>query len=133
MRTIALALALVAGAAQADTIGVHIGSHHWPSREYNNVNPGLYYRTDSNWTVGFYNNSYRRLSIYAGKTFAYELGEWEAAVTLAAISGYDESKLMVAPSIATPWVDGWRARFVTLPRLSRQGAAVLHLSVERSF
>lgn len=131
---LALALALAATTAQAGVFGQHIGSQHWPSRDYNNVNPGLYYRSDTNWTVGAYRNSYRRLSVYAGKTFATDLpGGFEAAVTVAAISGYEESKLMVAPSLASPKIDGWRVRFVGLPRLRKDNAAVLHLMIEREF
>lgn len=70
MRRAALTLAalLCAGAAQAVTIGVHVGSAHLPAKDgQNNVNPGLYIRAEA-WTVGAYHNTYRETTVYAART-----------------------------------------------------------------
>ena len=46
--------------AQANTIGLHLVSYHTPEKRYNNVNPGIYYRTNEGWTAGIYRNSLSR-------------------------------------------------------------------------
>jgi hypothetical protein len=44
MKRIALILALaLAGVANAGTLGLHIGSQHFPAQQYNNANPGAHY------------------------------------------------------------------------------------------
>ena len=76
MKRIALILALVlSGMAHAGTLGLHIGSQHFPAQQYNNFNPGAYYIHDNGATVGTYYNSERRQSVYAGWTW----GLWPVA------------------------------------------------------
>lgn len=136
-RFIAAALLAVSGAAGAQTtIGVHLGSHHWPDLPaYSNANPGIYVRTAEGWTAGVYRNSLRRTSVYAGRTFGTDVRGFELALTVGAISGYDRKvPVLVVPSVATPpLVAGVRARIAVIPRAEKQGAAVIHLSAERSF
>lgn len=126
--------ALLGARADAQTtVGLHAASHHWPARDYSNINPGAYVRTTEGWTAGFYRNSLRRVSVYAGRTFSTQLGVVEASITLGAISGYDRRvPLLAVPSVAVP-VGAARVRLAVVPRAEKEGAAVLHLSVERSF
>ncbi len=77
-----LALLLVPLAASADDIIVHVGSYHQDDtyyydgsiEKYNNFNPGIGYLTDNGWTVGMYKNSYKDLSVYAGKSWLWNCG-----------------------------------------------------------
>ena len=111
------------GTATAGTLGIHIGSQHFPSKDYNNVNPGVYYIADDGATVGTYYNSERRQSVYAGWTF--DSGPWRLQV--GAITGYQGRVLpMVAPSVAL----GHGFRLTVLPKLERDGAAVAHITWE---
>ena len=67
MKRLAIMVALaLAGAAHADTLGFHIGSQHFPARDFNDANPGAYYIHSSGATIGTYYNSERRQSVYAG-------------------------------------------------------------------
>lgn len=85
---------LAAGCAQAEglTVGVHLVSIHSPQRTQSNTNPGLYIRKDQ-WQAGFYRNSYRRTSVYAG----YGIPVGPVELMLGAASGYRRE--------CTPWTD----------------------------
>ena len=125
MKRIALILALaLAGVAHAGTLGLHIGSQHFPAQQYNNANPGAYYIHDSGATVGTYYNSERRQSVYAGWTL--DSGPWRLQV--GAITGYERRAVlpMVVPSVAL----GHGFRLVVLPKVERDGSAVTHLMWE---
>ena len=125
MKRIALILALaLAGVANAGTLGLHIGSQHFPAQQYNNFNPGAYYIHDNGATVGTYYNSERRQSVYAGWT--WDSGPWRLQV--GAITGYERSAVlpMVVPSVAL----GHGFRLVVLPKVERDGSAVIHLMWE---
>jgi hypothetical protein len=141
--------------AAAQTVGLHIGSAHIPASDHlNNVNPGAYVRYDSGATAGFYRNSYKRLSVYAGWT--WERGPF--ALTVGGITGYKRSdvpctgdrlakgythcwdgsrstalSLLVAPSVALPDVFGITPRVTVLPKIESKGSTVIHLAVERAF
>ena len=125
MKRIALILALaLAGVANAGTLGLHIGSQHFPVQQYNNFNPGAYYIHDNGATGGTYYNSERRQSVYAGWTWDY--GPWRLQV--GAITGYERSAVlpMVVPSVAL----GYGFRLTALPKVGRDGSAVIHLMLE---
>ena len=124
LHTATMAVALCLGApAMAGTLGVHIGSHHFPSKDFNNVNPGLYYVADNGATVGTYYNSERKQSVYAGYTT--EFG-W-LRVQVGVITGYQGRVLpLVAPSVGL----GHGFRLTALPKVERSGASVIHLSWE---
>ena len=110
--------------AHAGTLGVHIGSHHFPAQQYNNFNPGAYYIHDNGATVGTYYNSERRQSVYAGWT--WDSGPWRLQV--GAITGYERSAVlpMVVPSVAI----GYGFRLTVLPKVERDGSAVIHFMWE---
>lgn len=144
-----IACALVAlcatGASKADTIGIHIASHHWPNEDYNNANFGMYYRADGGLTMGAYCNSQAKLSEcrvspYIGWTFETRplIGGLTLAVTPALAFNYKAGPvwptLMPSVSGPLPLVDGWRWRLSGMPKIHpKQDAAVAHLSIEREF
>lgn len=132
-RGLAVAAAAVATctAMHADairTVGVHIGSHHAPARDYQNFNPGAYVRFNSGLTVGGYHNSERRTSLYAG----YTLERGPFAVTLGAITGYRRANVLplVVPSVAIGRLGPATMRLAVLPKLESGGATVVHLMAE---
>ena len=110
--------------AHAGTLGLHIGSKHFPAQQYNNANPGAYYIHDNGATVGTYYNSERRQSVYAGWT--WDSGPWRLQV--GAITGYERSAVlpMVVPSVAL----GYGFRLTVLPKVERNGSSVVHLMWE---
>lgn len=66
------------------TGGLHLGSQHFPAKEYSNSNPGAYLRFDSV-QVGAYRNSYGRPTVYAG--WVQPVGPVDLMLGVA--SGYD--------------------------------------------
>ena len=125
MKRIALILVLaLSGMAHAGTLGLHIGSQHFPAQQYNNANPGAYYIHDNGATVGTYYNSERRQSVYAGWT--WDSGPWR--LQIGAITGYERAKVMpmVVPSVAL----GHGFRLTVLPKVERNGSSVIHLMLE---
>lgn len=71
------------------TIGLHMGTMH-SEPGLNSTNPGLYVKTEAGWTAGGYFNSFRRPSLYVGKTFETENKTW--ALTVGAVTGYSDVK-----------------------------------------
>lgn len=133
---VAVGLTCCAAKAEEVTVGLHVASHHFPERSYqNNVNPGVYVRTADGWTGGIYYNTLRRTSIYAGYT-------WEAgpfALTAGMVSGYQLKNgygvsnavltPFISPSVALPRVLGVTPRLSIIPG-TRATSNVLHLSIE---
>ncbi len=124
----ALALSACASVAAAGTLGAHIGSLHFPQSDFNNFNPGLYYRSDAGWTAGAYRNSLRRGSAYAG--FTWEHGP--IGLTAGGITGYGHGVLpLLVPSLALFTHQGVTARLAYIPRVEKRiGSHVLHLMLE---
>ncbi|MEO8151578.1 MAG: hypothetical protein ABI605_00810 [Rhizobacter sp.] len=124
----AAAALLLAPCAMADTIGFHIGSQHIPAKTYNNVNPGIYYRTDEGWTAGAYRNSLRKNSVYAGYTWKFGALD----VTTAGVTGYfHKVQPLLVPSLSLFTFHGVTPRIAYIPRVEKKiGAHVLHLMVE---
>lgn len=129
------ALLMVSTKAEGAEIGAHMGSIHFPQNDNNNFNPGLYYRSDEGWTGGFYYNSERRMSVYAGRTFTYSVHDWKFSATVGGVTGYQRAAVlpMLVPSIATPPIGGERLRVAYIPRIEKDGAGVLHFMLERNF
>ena len=113
----------------AQTWGVHVASQHLPAKQrYNNLNPGLYYRTADGWVAGGYMNSLTRPSLYLGHTF----GEGRFAVTVAAVTGYAHPvQPLIVPSAELFTLNGAAVRLAYIPRVEKRiGSHVLHLMVE---
>jgi len=125
---LAIAALTLAPCAMADTIGFHIGSQHFPSKNYNNFNPGIYYRTAEGWTAGDYRNSLRRNSFYAGYTWKFGALD----VTTAAVTGYfHKVQPLLVPSWSLFTYQGITPRVAYIPRVEKRiGAHVLHLMLE---
>lgn len=98
MRTIYTALfsLLVTSASFADEVGVHIASWHDKSG-YNNFNPGIYYKFDSGQTLGIYQNSVSRTSVYFGHTFEHR----DLSLTVGGVVGYVglDVNFLVVPAV----------------------------------
>ena len=125
MKRLFAVVALACSICHADELGIHIASHHWPQRENNNVNPGLYVRGDDGKTAGFYFNSERRWSAYAGMT--YHIGG-PFDVTVGGITGYH--RFPVLPLVAPSLTIGEHVRLAVLPKMGPMGATVVHLMWE---
>lgn len=96
--------------------------------KFNNANVGLGWRTDDGWAVGGYYNSYRKLSLYFGKSF--ELG-YRFSVLLGGGTGYDqlENGHKITPIAALeyklPITDTSGVRFAGQPKTGNN-AGVIH-------
>ena len=110
------------------TIGLHLVSHHMPAKNYNNTNPGLYYRTEDGWTAGAYRNSLSRTSAYAGYTWKFGALD----ITTAVVTGYfHKVQPLLVPSVSLFTWHGVTPRVAYIPRVEKKiGAHVLHLMVE---
>lgn len=124
----ALAVWACAGTAGAGTLGAHLASLHFPQADFNNFNPGVYYRSEAGWTTGVYRNSLKRGTVYAGYT--WQVGP--AALTAGAITGYGHGVMpLLVPSLAVFTHEGVTARLAYIPRVEKRiGSHVLHLMLE---
>lgn len=127
----AAALALLAPCARADTFGLHIASVHMPAHNFNNFNPGVYYRNDEGWTAGGYYNSLRRVSVYAGYTWQYRA----LGLTVGGATGYEAPiQPLLVPSLRLFSTERFSARLAYIPQVEKRiESNVLHLTVEYSF
>lgn len=126
-------LTIFSRACHADTFGLHLGSKHFPDKDFNNFNPGAYYRWDSGWTVGGYYNSERRASFYGGKQWDWQLASGiQANLMAGAVTGYGGIKPLIVPSLTFGTGGGSMPKFrlTYLPRVEKGGAAVVHVAVE---
>ena len=123
-----LALALMAAAAccaQAQTIGLHVGSIH-ESPGFNGFNPGAYVRLDNGFTAGSYFNSIRKQSVYAG----YTMNVWGPLdVSFVGVTGYQDYPIATAiPSVSVPL---WKSVSARLAYVYSPGvSSAVHLSLE---
>lgn len=127
-RTAAIALAIAAGWA-ADvhaqtTVGVHLASLHAPAREHNNINPGVYVRSEAGWMAGAYYNSQRRMTVYAGREWALG-GPW--AVQTALATGYTYAPIVPVVGLTYSIGGGWR---VTALPPTPKSSSLVHLTWE---
>lgn len=114
--------------ADTPTVGVHVGSHHFPARDFTNFNPGLYARWGNGLTVGALRNSERRFSAYAGHT-----SEWGPfTLTVGVITGYRRSDVLplVVPTVRVGRIGQSTVRLALLPQVASGGATAIHLMME---
>lgn len=116
---------LAARPAQAQTLGLHVATWHDRSG-YNNINPGVYVRTDSGFTAGAYRNSIRKPSVHAGYTWAKPTSFGDISLTAGAVTGYDRP----LQPLLVPSIRAGHTRLTILPRADPKGAAGAHLSWE---
>jgi hypothetical protein len=124
-------LVLLAPCARADTVGLHLASVHMPAQDFNNFNPGIYYRNDAGWTAGGYYNSLRKVSVYAGYTWQYRA----LGLTVGGATGYEVPvQPLLVPSLRLFSTEAFSARLAYIPRVEKRiESNVLHLTVEYSF
>ena len=116
------------------SVGLHLVSAHFDDSDFESVNPGLYVRLNNGATAGAYRNSMRRVSAYAGWTWDTDFHGFRPAITAGVVTGYERAVMpLLVPSISTPAVDGFRARFTFIPKVEKGGSSALHLSLERDF
>ena len=142
-RILGLALAACLGSqTHAATFGLHLGGIHFPNASYqNNMNPGMYVRTDDGFTLGAYYNTLRRTSIYAGYT--YELGPF--GLMGGVITGYKPKMIegvtygqgktltpIAALSLRLPRFYGFAPMLMLVPPF-KSSPAVFHLAFEHRF
>lgn len=150
-RTVIAAALAASFAAQAQTIGIHAASMHFPTEAgQNDVNPGAYVIFDSRVVLGAYYNTIRRASVHLG--YAFEAGPF--SLTVGAVTGYQERRVttpcttacatagwrtvgighgyltpMLSPGVVLPAVLGVTPRISYLPGFGFS-ASVVHLSFE---
>lgn len=126
--------------AEPLTVGLHVGSVHFPAKGQNNVNPGLYVRT-GDWTIGAYHNSYRETTAYAAHKLT-TLGPFDVVGGIAygyqrhSVGGreYGASPGALAPMVGLTYAPsirilGAQPRFWMLPPTPKN-SGVAHLSLE---
>lgn len=111
-----------------DVIGFHLFSQHIPAANYNNLNPGIYYRLAEGPVAGIYRNSVRRTSVYAGYTWQYNRFDLTAGFA----TGYTRgAQPLLVPSMALFTYRGVTTRLVFIPRIEKRiGSHVLHIVAE---
>jgi hypothetical protein len=125
--------------AHADAFGVHLGSVHSNSydpvaqRNWNNSNPGVYFRHDE-WVVGTYYNSIRKQSYYVGYVYGITSN---IDVILGAVSGYDGAGYkakqvmpMAIPSLHFPIAHDVSARVNLAIGVGKGSATAVNFSLE---
>ena len=102
-------------------IGLHLLSFHaGPSME--TITPGVYAIAPSGATLGYYRNSHRRPSAYAG--WSWQGRHW--ALTAGAVTGYERAKVLPLLVPSYRFSTGMRASVIPNP----WGESALHLSWE---
>ena len=111
-------------------LGLHLATAHIPQRDFNNINPGIYVRTECNVQLGAYVNSeatlpYRRspVSFYAMKMFEGE--RFYAGVGV--VTGYAEARVAPMAAVGVK-IDKLRISFI--PQYSKQSSSAIHFSFE---
>lgn len=80
-------------------VGVHVGSQHFPNKEYHsNVNPGIYVRSGQ-WQAGYFRNSYKRDAFYAG--YVQPIGRVDLMVGLS--TGYQRVCTTYQAKVGERW------------------------------
>ena len=134
MKTLLAALvAILAHSADAQTVGLHLGSIH-DKPGFNDSNPGAYLKLKNGLTLGTVFNSENKQSYYAGLTLDKELTESvSASITFGGITGYALAITpMVVPSVAYDF-GSFSLRTTFLTKINKKGANALSFSIEKSF
>lgn len=119
----AAAYAIANQEAEAATLGAHVYTYHPTRHDLNNVNPGVYYVSDSGWGGGYYKNTIKRDSVHLD----YTACNGPACLSMGVVTGYRKTlfKPLFVPSYAFGPV-----RVSVLPTMIAPG---VHFSVERGF
>lgn len=104
-------------------IGIDLGTLHDHPQGLCNLNPGIYWITDSGLTAGLVRNSECRLGAWGGFTRS----AWVFSVTVGAVAGYRSAPVL---PLLVPSVTVDRFRITYLPRYTGSQSGGIHLSVE---
>lgn len=101
---------------RADTIGMNLVSEHSPNphRQFQDVNPGLYYKHASGFGFGVYWNSYDKLAGHVD----YTTPEWHyLSITGTLASGYPQLPILpiIMPSVRIPIYREYSLRLGYIP------------------
>jgi len=115
----------------ADTIGLHTFTWH-DKPGFCNVNPGGYYKSNSDLTLGAYRNSECKFSTYAGMTWE-TTGSVRFGITVGAVSGYRLKPILplVIPSVSVSLGGGYSMRVLAAPKIIPSSATAVHFTIER--
>lgn len=115
-------------------IGLHLLSWH-SEPGHNNVNPGIYVRTECDLVVGTYNNSNERQSFYAGFAMRFDFGHFEPFLAAGGVTGYGAAPVipMMIPGIGIKLGEIAVARFGYIPGKFKDLPHILHGAVEVRF
>jgi hypothetical protein len=128
-KLILAALVAASLSAQADTMGVHVATWH-EKPGFNNVNPGLYYRTASGFQIGGYYNSNERLSLYAAQVWQWG---W-FSITAGVVTGYEKPIMpLILPSVRVLHTKDFDLNLSFIPQVTPKGSAAIHLSISKEF
>lgn len=139
--SLVLSAALMLGtmSAQAGELLVHLGSTHHPSltsegQPYNNRNPGIGYKSDSQWLFGAYHNSYRKTTVYAGRVWEWPVGPVRAGVVAFLATGYQDvtgkwASPLGAATLYVPLSNKVGLRFMAIPRVNSETSTVAHVAL----
>ena len=119
-------------------IGLHLVSQH-TEPGYNNVNPGVYVRSECGITAGVYKNSFRRGSVYI--SYSYDPKDLPIWASVGAITGYRKlpgTNFRLSPlaivGLKTPEYKGYRLRLGYIPHVEPMTHTnVFHLMLEKEF
>ena len=145
-KLLAAVLIAIAGSAFADeltldTLSLHTKTvHEEPSGSgtalvrYNNLNPGIGYKTSSGWMFGTYRNSYFKPTYYVGKELMYT--EW-FGVVLGLGTGYQLATGHAISPIAAleykiPVADRWSLDLLASPPIGKN-AGIAHAMLSYRF
>lgn len=128
------------GCTTIAAVGLHLASFHSPAYDYNNLNPGVYIRSECNIVFGTYYNSQRRQTFYIG--YAFEDADIPVFAIVALGTGYgyaDEPARPISPigmiGIRSPDMKSFRVRLGYIPRISDKisDSHVFHFMLEKRF
>ena len=110
--------------------GVHTLTRHDPCLGANDINFGAYIRTDKNFLLGGYYNSWRRMAYYVG----YTSDEWSRfRVSAVGVTGYFAPvTFVIIPSFRVYSFDNGPSVYLSGSpvKLTEDGQSVMHVTVE---
>jgi len=130
MKRLILLLALFTPVAFAGVFGVHLASKH-SAGQWCDFNPGVYAVADSGYGAGVLRNSECRAGAWVGK-LTETSGAYRVGVITGFVFGYKSGpQFMAVPSLV--FGTDYAVRFLYLPKVRKDGAHALHMTLEKRF
>lgn len=99
-------------------LGPAMSYHFDKSKDFNEANPGIGYRSENGLLGGVYRNSYNKPSVYAGKQYETSIGgPFNAGITMGGVTGYPAASVlpMIVPEISADMGDSQFALMLQPP------------------